>query len=83
MSYTMTFDFPQRTANYVERQGERFRDELNALVVAIISTKMQYDSETVAEPTVTTPKNDFSGFFGKAKLEGDAVAIQRSLREEW
>lgn len=29
------------------------------------------------------PKTDLSPFFGKLKWEGDAVAEQRKLRDEW
>ena len=29
------------------------------------------------------PKNDFSCFFGKTNLKGDAVKIQRTMRDEW
>ncbi len=32
---------------------------------------------------VTKPKYDFSEFFGKLKWNGDALAEQRKLRDEW
>lgn len=34
-------------------------------------------------PTEEKPKKDLSRFFGKLKWEGDAVAEQRKLRDEW
>jgi len=42
MSYTMTLDMPQETAAFINRGGARFREELNALFVAIVTTKMRY-----------------------------------------
>lgn len=36
------------------------------------------------EPFNTTPeKKDLSSYFGKLQWEGDAVAEQRKLRDEW
>jgi len=43
VSYTMTLDMPQRVTEYVERRGARYRDQLNAIVLAIINTQMEQD----------------------------------------
>jgi len=44
MSYTMTLDMPQKATEYVERRGARFRDQLNAIVLAIITTQMEQET---------------------------------------
>ena len=42
------------------------------------------EEATDAPQQTTTPKKyDFSDFFGKLKWEGDALAEQRKLRDEW
>jgi len=95
MSYTMTVDMPERAKAYIMRQGPRFSEELNAIVLAVVQAKMQYedlptsDADEEAAPLEVNravpgkPKYDFSGFFGKCKLDGDPVAFQRKLRDEW
>jgi len=79
MSYTLTLDIPEKTMSYVRSKGPRFQAEMSALFVAIVSTKMQYETDMVSDP----PKGDLSCLFGKAKLEGDPVDYQRKLRDEW
>lgn len=43
MSYTMTVDMPERAKAYIRRQGPRFSEELNAIVLAVVQAKMQYE----------------------------------------
>jgi len=50
MSYTMTFDMPQKTAAYVERRGPRYRAELNAIFVAIVTSSMKNEEAMAEEP---------------------------------
>jgi len=80
MSYTMTLDMPEKTAAYV-RRSPRLVQELNAIIVAVVATRMQ--NEQQEEIVSERQKPDFSEFFGKAKLKGDAVAFQRAIRDEW
>jgi len=47
MSYTI--DMPPRESAYVERHGVRFRDELNALVLAFVAVRMQKEEQESAE----------------------------------
>jgi len=44
-----------------------------------------YSFEVILVPVKPEPKKkyDLSCFFGKAKLSGDPVAFQRSIRDEW
>lgn len=44
MSFTMTLDMPQKATEYVERRGTRYRDQLNAIMLAIITTQMEHES---------------------------------------
>jgi len=43
MSYTMTLDMPQKATEYIERRGIRFQKEVNAIVLAFVTTQMQYE----------------------------------------
>jgi len=47
MSYTI--DMPPRESAYVERHGVRFRDELNALVLAFVAVRMQNEEQEPVE----------------------------------
>jgi len=44
-----------------------------------------YSFEVILVPVKQEPKKryDLSCFFGKAKLKGNAVEFQRSIRDEW
>lgn len=91
MSYTMTMDMPPKVSEYVCRQGNCFLDELKALVLAFVTVRMQRDMAvtsltggvSVHAEAEATRRYDLSGFFGKAKMDGDAVAFQRNMRDEW
>jgi len=47
MSYTMTLDMPQKATEYIERRGVRFQNELNAIVLAFVTTQMQNEDVPV------------------------------------
>ena len=52
-------------------------------IVVISLAQYEGQIQKVPQGNNARPKNDFSCFFGKTKLKGDAVKIQRSMRDEW
>jgi len=55
MSYTMTLDMPQKATEYIERRGVRFQNEVNAIVLAFVTTQMQYEDVPVSTDMDETP----------------------------
>lgn len=45
--------------------------------------KLEVIVRPLDEPQAPKKEYDFSKFFGKLKWEGDALAEQRKLRDEW
>lgn len=49
MSYTMTVDMPEGATAYVKRRGELFQRELDAVVLAFITTRMELEGSDPAD----------------------------------
>jgi len=90
MSCNVVMDMPDSAVSFFTRNGTRSRAELGAIFVAFMKDRMGYVDEEPANDVIMVPvkpepkkKYDLSCFFGKAKLSGDPVAFQRSIRDEW
>ena len=61
------------------------RPRRNRVSVEVPSEYNAYTCRVIVVPLqeVKKQKYDFSDFVGKIKWEGDAVAYQRKLRDEW
>ncbi len=72
MSYTMTLDMPQKATEYIERRGIRFKNEVNAIVLAFVTTQMQYEdvpTDAVADDGLSAPPKTGADLF-RALREG-------------
>jgi len=88
MAYTMTIDAPENVVSYLTHGSRERNEELGRMFVAYLTARYldlkAKESVCEVKPSVTgKPKYDFSGFFGKCKLDGDPVVFQRKLRDEW
>jgi len=73
MSYTMTLDMPQKATEYIERRGIRFQNEVNAIVLAFVTTQMQYEDvpvPTVVDEGLSTPPKTGADFLERLRGEG-------------
>jgi len=77
MSYTMTFDMPETETAFVERQGPRFRSELNTLFVAIIQAKMQCENDDKKD-AVPQSTLDFAADWGRFRIQDDELDLSRT-----
>lgn len=59
---------------------EAYQNKKLEVIILITDDKTE---ETVPPETPAPGKYDLSDFFGKLKWEGDALAEQRKLRDEW
>lgn len=59
---------------------EAYQNKKLEVIILTADDKME---ETTPPETTAPKKYDFSDFFGKLKWDGDALAEQRKLRDEW
>ena len=85
MSYTVTIDEPD-VVSYAMRRGDRYREELHAVVVAFVMTQMKRDAakadavssngKSVFEAFCACPADvDLNQFIPRRECSGQARAI--------
>jgi len=73
MSYTMTLDMPQKATEYIERRGVRFQNEVNAIVLAFVTTQMQYEdvpTSTVVDASPSSSPKTGAEFVKRLRGDG-------------
>jgi len=71
----MTMDMPQKASAYLERQGPRFRAQLQSLVIAFVTSEMQNDEHERSCPSETGA--DFARAWGRVGLADGELDLSR------